>query len=146
MERRDIKPQVIECDNELYLRKHDVRRFLEHKKRVKIEPSAAHTQSQNGAAERSGGVVKDKARAMREGAKLPAFLWPEINRAAVYLLNRTPRYIYNWKSPYERFHTYLAFRDGIVVEHRKPQQAHLKVYGCKAYVLTAETQEKLKRK
>jgi Reverse transcriptase (RNA-dependent DNA polymerase)/GAG-pre-integrase domain len=141
-----IKPKVIECDNELYLRKHDVRRFLEQDKRMKIEPSAAHTQSQNGAAERSGGVVKDKARAMREGAKLPGALWPEINRAAVYLHNRTPRYIYNWKSPYERFHTYLAFRDGIVVEHRKPQQAHLRVYGCKAYTLTAEAQEKLKRK
>ena len=146
LELQGFKPQVIECDNELYLRKHDVRRFLEQEKHMKIEPSAAHTQSQNGAAERSGGMVKDKSRAMREGAKLPATLWPEINRAAVYLLNRTPRYIYNWKSPYERFHTYLAFRDGIVVEHRKPQLAHLKVYGCKAYVLTAEAQEKLKRK
>ena len=142
----DVQPTVIECDNELYLRKHDVRRFLERDKRIKIEPSAARTQSQNGAAERSGGVVKDKARAMREGAKLPAALWPEINRAAVYLLNRTPRYTYNWKSPYERFHTYLAYRDGVVVEHRKPRLAHLRVYGCKAYALTAEAQEKFKRK
>jgi hypothetical protein len=64
----DIKPKVIECDNELYLPKHAVRRFLEEDQRMKIGPSAAHTQSQNGAAERSGGVVKDK---MREGAKLP---------------------------------------------------------------------------
>jgi len=86
LELQGFKPQVIECDNELYLRKHDVRRFLEQEKHMKIEPSAAHTQSQNGAAERSGGMVKDKSRAMREGAKLPAALWPEINRAAVYLL------------------------------------------------------------
>jgi hypothetical protein len=48
----DIKLKVIECDNELYLRKHAVRRFLEEEQRMKTEPSAAHTQSQNGAAER----------------------------------------------------------------------------------------------
>ena len=54
LELQGFKPQVIECDNELYLRKHDVRWFLEQDKHMKIEPSAAHTQSQNGAAERSG--------------------------------------------------------------------------------------------
>ena len=72
----DIKPEVIECDNELYTQKHDVRRFLEVEKHMKVEPSAPYAQSQNGGAERSGGVVKDKARAMREGAKLPAARCP----------------------------------------------------------------------
>jgi hypothetical protein len=47
---------------------------------------------------------------------------------------------YNWESPYDRFHTYLAHRDGVVVPDRKPKQAHLKVYhtvyGCKAFALT----------
>ncbi|KAJ4008799.1 hypothetical protein NW758_015269 [Fusarium oxysporum] len=52
---------------------------------------------------------------MRIGAKLPSFLWVEIWRAAVYLYNRTPKYIYNWKTLYERFYTYFAFRDGVVV-------------------------------
>ena len=76
---------------------------------------------------------------------MPAALWPEINRAAVYLQNRTPSYTYNWKTPYERFHTYLAYRDGVVVGHKKPQQAHLKVYGCKAFTLTTETLKKSNR-
>jgi hypothetical protein len=141
----DIKPKVIECDNELYTQKHDVRHFLEDEKHMKVEPSAPYAQSQNGGAERSAAVVKNKARAMREGAKLPAALWPEINRAAVYLQNRTPCYNYNWKTPYERFHTYLAYRDGVVVDHKKPQQAHLKVYGCKAFALTTETLKKSNR-
>ena len=124
--------------NVIYLHKHAVRRFLEQDKRMKIEPSAAHTQSLNQAAEHSGCVVKNKTRTMREGSKLPRALWPEINRTLQYTPNR--------KSLYECFHTYLAFRDGIAIEHRKPWQAHLRVYGCKAYALTAETQEKLNLK
>ena len=119
--------------------------WLQTDQHVKVEPSPPHVKDLDGAAERSGGIVKDKARAMRQAAKLPAALWPEIDRAAVYLHNRTPRYQYNWKSPYDRFHTYLAHRDGVVVPDRKPQQAHLKVYGCKAFALTTEYLKKEKR-
>jgi hypothetical protein len=63
--------KVIECDNELYLRRHAVRRFLEQKQHTKIETSAPHSLWQNGAAACSEDVVKDKSRAMRAGAKLP---------------------------------------------------------------------------
>jgi hypothetical protein len=31
------------------------------------------------------------------------------------------------------------------VEDRKPQQAHLKVYGCKAFVMTTDAMKKAKR-
>ena len=53
---------------------------------------------------------------------------------------RAPKYIYNWKSPYERFFTYLAYRGGVVATARKPQQAHLRVFGCKAFALTRDAQ------
>jgi hypothetical protein len=33
----------------------------------------------------------------------------------------------------------------VVTENRKPQQAYLKVYGCKAFVMTPEAKEKKKR-
>jgi GAG-pre-integrase domain len=145
LEKYYIRPKIIEGDNEIFSQKHELRNFLEVEKHMRIEPSSPYTGPQNGAAERSGGVIKDKSRAMREGAKLPAKLWPEISRAAVYLHNRTPRYMYNWKTPYDRFHTYLAFRDGVVIDHKKPQVAHLKVYGCKAYALTTETLKKANR-
>jgi len=85
-----------------------------------VEPLAPNTPAQNGGAERSGGVIAEKIRVMRAGAKLPAVLWPEISKAVVYLYNRIPRYGYNWRTSYDRFHTYLAYRDGIVVETRKP--------------------------
>lgn len=140
----DIQPKVIEVDNELTTQKPKVKAFLE-KECVKLEPSAPYTGAQLGGAERPGGAIKDKIRTMGIGANLPAHLWSEISRAATYLHNRTPKYTYNWKSPYDRFHTHVAHRDGVVVEDRKPQQAHLKVYGCKAFAMTSDAQKKVKR-
>jgi hypothetical protein len=139
------RPEVIECDNEIP-DSHQVSDFLSIKNGMRLEPSAPYAQSQNGGAERSGGVIKEKARAMRIGAKLPSFLWVEIWRAAVYLYNRTPKYIYNWKTPYERFYTYFAFRDGVVVTERKPDQTHLRVYGCKAFAMTTDALKKKNRR
>jgi len=68
-----------------------------------------------------------------------------MTRAAVYLNNRTPRYTYNWKSPYEMFHTRLAFREGVVIRNRKPEEVHLRVYGCKAFAMTPDAQLKRNR-
>ena len=54
-----------------------------------LEPSAPYTQEQNSRAEYSGGVIKDKARAMRLGARLPAYLIRQVICTAVYLYNQT---------------------------------------------------------
>ena len=102
-----IYSQKIECDNKIFMKWKAVRNWL-NEQHIKIEASPPYTQSQNGAAEHSAAVIKNKARAMREATKLPTALWPEVDRAAVYLHNWTSRYQYNWKSPYECFHTYLA--------------------------------------
>ncbi|OAQ57457.2 polyprotein [Pochonia chlamydosporia 170] len=145
LERRfRIKPSVIECDNEIYKRRLQVRQFLESLFIV-IEPSAPDTQAQNGGAERSGGIIKNKARAMRSGARLPVYLWVEVFKAAVYLYNRTPKYIYKWQSPYDRFYTFVAERDGVAIDGRKPDQRHLRVYGCKAFAMTREALRKSNR-
>ena len=66
-------------------------------------------------------------------------MWPEITRAAVYLYNRTPNYANRWRSPYEVFFTTVAFQNGIVTQPKKPNQAHLKAYGCKAFAMTDDT-------
>ena len=86
-----ILPQKIECDNEI-MRCKAVRTWLENEQHVKIEPSPPYTKELDGAAERSGGVIKDKARAMQQAVKLPAALQLKINHATVYLHNRTPSY------------------------------------------------------
>jgi hypothetical protein len=138
-----IKPKVVECDNEIVglnqfqMEKGMVLKFL-RSLNIIVEFTAAYTPAQNGNAEVSGRIIKTKARAMRTSARFPEYLWVEIYRCAVYLYNRTPKYIYNWRTPYDRLHTYLAHRDGIVVEDRKPHQAHLRVYGCKAFAMTQD--------
>ena len=95
--------------------------------------SAPRTQTQNGLAKRSKGVVARKARAIAIGSKLPTKLWKEIVNAAIYLHNRTPQESRDWKSPFEVFY------------RRKPLLSHLKVYGCHAYVMTEDVQEKKNR-
>ena len=128
----------MECDNEFH---RPIIKAVFTQRSIKVEPSAPNTPAQNGGAERSGGVIAEKIRAMRAGANLPAELWPEIAKAAVYLDNRTPKYGLNWKTPYDRFHTYVAHQDGFVLEDRKPHQAHLRAYGCKAFALTKSAQK-----
>ncbi|EED18409.1 hypothetical protein TSTA_121520 [Talaromyces stipitatus ATCC 10500] len=110
--------------------------WLTEEKYVKVEPSPPYTRALNGSGERSGGVIKTKARLMRISSRLPQDLAPEIIRAAVYSHNRMLRYNYDWESPYERFHQFIADRDGKSPVSSKPQLAHLQVYGCKAYSLT----------
>jgi transposase InsO family protein len=109
-------------------------------KGITFEPSAPRTQAQNGAAERSGGIIMEKARAMRISANLPHDLWKEIINAATYLYNRTPREAQEWKSPYE------VFFSAIEGSMKRPKLAHLKAYGCRAYAMTEKAQDKKKRK
>ncbi|KAF6527735.1 hypothetical protein HZS61_008037 [Fusarium oxysporum f. sp. conglutinans] len=146
MERQhSLKVRVIECDNEITEVKPKVGDFLRDRAII-LEPSAPHTQAQNGGAERSGGVIKDKERAMRTGAKLPHQLWPEIGRTAVYLYNRTPSYRSGWKTPYDQLHTASAKLRRISQPKKQPDQTHLRAFGCKAYAMTSEAQQKVNRK
>jgi hypothetical protein len=105
---------------------------------ISFEPLASDTHDQNGQAERSGGVIMAKARLMRIRAKLPYDLWQETVNTAVYLYNRTPRYANDWQTSYERFYTYLGQQEGTGNTARKPQLAHLKAYGCRAYAMTKD--------
>jgi hypothetical protein len=61
---------VIECDNEIYMKRPLVKQYLEERF-IQLEPSPPYTQALNGAAERSGGVIKDKGRSMAASSKLP---------------------------------------------------------------------------
>ena len=59
----DLKLQVIECDNELTTQKREVKRYIDSL-HMRIEPSLPHTQALNGGAECTGGIVKQKIRAI----------------------------------------------------------------------------------
>lgn len=140
----ETKVKVVECDNEITETKPRIAASLTEQG-IRIEPSAPYTQAQNGGAERSGRVVKEKGRVLRISSKMPHMLWPEIGRTAVYLQNRTPSYGHNWKTPYDLFHSAIARRIGVFKPEWRPDQSHLRAFGCKAYVLTTEAQKKEKR-
>ncbi len=105
----------------------DIERWLQEVG-VTMEYSATYTPEQNGSAERSGGVLEMKARCIRIEANLPEEMWPECILTAAYLLNRTPVKQYNWKSPLENL-------SEAVGQQSRPELAHLKVFGCRAYPL-----------
>lgn len=87
------------------------------------EPSAPHTQAQNGAAESAGCYLTRIACSIRIHAKLPANLWSECVKTAAYLLNLWPTERLDWITPFE------------AVTGRQPSLAHLEVFGCRAYPL-----------
>lgn len=90
---------------------------------IVVKYTTPYNSSQNGRAEASNNVVVVMARKMILASHLLKTMWPEAVVAACYLLNRLPSRRLNGKSPLE-------------VKHgRKPYVGHLRVYGCKAYVL-----------
>ena len=69
----EIKPKVIECDNEIITLKPAVKKYL-NSLFLKLEPSPSYTQDLNEGTEYSGGVVKNKMKSMRMSSKLPNVL------------------------------------------------------------------------
>jgi hypothetical protein len=96
---------------------------------IRVENSAVDTPAQNGAAERAGGVILTKARAMRIAARLPANAWSELEPMAAHIANRQPCEVLDWKTPFE----YLQEKLGVPETRRQPAGVHLRVPGCRAY-------------
>ena len=95
---------------------------------ITSESSAVYTPEQNGAAERSGGVLLNRATKLRLAGGLPEELWPEVIPAAGYLLNRTPTKSLGWESPIGMLGRITKKED------EKPMLGHIRSYGSRAYV------------
>ncbi|CAM6088679.1 unnamed protein product [Calypogeia fissa] len=94
----------------------------------KLMQSAPYHHEENGIAERSIGVVSQKARAMILGARLPVQLWPEVVQTAFFLTNNSPSSVNPDDNTPARV-LYLALHLTYTLNIR-----HLKVYGAIAYV------------
>jgi IS30 family transposase len=97
-------------------------------KGILLEQSVTYTPEQNGPAERSGGVIIMRSRALNIEARLPEDLWPESARTAVHLINRSPSRQLNWRSPYETLYQPLG------QNVKRPNLANVRIFGCRAYV------------
>lgn len=120
-----IPLKAVKFDNERSV-SHDMERIIRENGFV-IEHSVRATPEQNGHAERSGGVVIQRARSLLEDAGLPKNLWPEAIRAAVYILNRSPTHVAGqWIIPWREVMKNAGHEQAVSI-------ANLKVYGSLAY-------------
>src|SRR5256885_611961 len=126
--RYDCMVHILHLDNESSLRTQFVNWTQEMG--IAVEFTAPYSPSQNGRAERAGGMILARTRALALESKLPKQLWPEMVKAAVYIINRSPTQTMNWKTPLE------TLQKALDIPNPKPVLSHIKVYGSRAYVKT----------
>lgn len=84
--------------------------------------TAPYTPQQNGVIEHRNRTVMEMARSLLKGMKLPAMLWGEAVRHAVYVLNRLLTRALTGMTPYEAW------------SEKKPDISHLHVFGCASHM------------
>jgi len=112
------KIRAIRCDNAPEYR--SLGDLLQRDYGVQFEYTTVYTPEQNGVSERLNRSLVTVARAMLQGAGLPARFWGDAVITACYLRNRTPIGP-DGKTPEEAY------------SGKKPYIGHLKAYGCLAY-------------
>jgi len=90
---------------------------------IKHNFSTPRTPQQNGVVERRNRSLKDLARTMLNETGLPKYFWADAVSTTCYVLNRVLIRPILKKTPYELF------------RGRKPNLSHLKVFGCKCFIL-----------
>ena len=114
--RSDNAGEYVSVDFEKCLKKEGVRHEL----------TVPKTQEQNGVAERMNRTLVEAVRSMLTDARLPHRFWAEALSTAVYLRNRSPTTIAEVKTPFEAW------------TGQKPNEGHLRVFGCAAYAHVAK--------
>lgn len=84
--------------------------------------TAPYSPQQNGVVERRNMTMVGMARSLLKEKKLPANLWGEAIRHAIYLLNRLPTHALSRQTPYE------------VWTGKKPHLEYLRIFGCLAHM------------
>lgn len=97
---------------------------------IERQYTTPYTPQQNGVVERRNRTVVEMARSSLKEMSLPAGLWAEGVRNAVYILNRLPTRALTGMTPYEAF------------TEKKPDVGHLRVFGCLVHMRTPGNQIK----
>jgi transposase InsO family protein len=88
---------------------------------IRRQLTAAYSPQQNGVSERKNRTIMNMVRSMLSAKKIPKKFWPEAVNWTVHVLNRSPTFVVNNKTPEEAW-------SGI-----KPSVHHFRVFGCIAY-------------
>lgn len=117
----------VRMDGATYFTRGEMEKHL-LKEGVIREISAPYLQSQNGVAERANWTVMDMTRALLIEAGAEDRLWNYAFDTALYIKQRLPHAAVNGRSPYEMWYG------------EKPKTAHMRVWGCTAYIFLAKDQ------
>ena len=93
-------------------------------KGIHHQKSCVQTPQQNGVVELKHQHLIETARALNFQSNLPISFWGDAVQCATYLINRMPLASLNNISPYEKLYG------------RKPDNTHLKAYGCLCFIST----------
>jgi hypothetical protein len=90
------------------------------------QTTCPHSPQQNGVAERKNRHILEVTRSLLIGGSVPSFLWGEAISSAVYLINRTPSSVLNFRRPLD------VLSDHCIL----PPIVHLipRIFGCVVYV------------
>src|SRR5450755_1179102 len=97
------------------------------RKGIQWQPTIPYAPHQNGVAERANRTIASRIRTIRLDSGLPDYLWRELAKTAVYLINRSPTRCLEGKTPYEAWYG------------KKPDLLYLKIIGSVIYCLNVET-------
>jgi hypothetical protein len=102
--------------------------FLNSHYGLQLNVTVPDTPEQNGPAERAGGVLMKRARALHLESGLPPYLEGEAIKASVYVMNRTPTRDANnaWFLPLQRLYDLLDIP-------RTVDMSNMYLYGCMAF-------------
>ncbi|POM64564.1 Integrase catalytic core protein [Phytophthora palmivora] len=91
---------------------------------IEVQPTVRYTHQTNAAAERATRTVVTIGRSMLHYAGLDKCFWAEAAMTAIYIKNRLPSPKSPDKTPFE------------IVYKSKPSVKHMRVFGCRTYILT----------
>ncbi|KAM2798566.1 hypothetical protein COP1_003513 [Malus domestica] len=105
--------------------------FAEHG--ILHETTCPQTPQQNGVAERKNRHILETTRALLIGAHAPHAYWANAVTYSVYLLNRMPSRVHNFRTPMEVLTDYVTLPSSLQLSPR--------IFGCVAYVHLHKNQQ-----
>ncbi|KAE8886920.1 hypothetical protein PF003_g28909 [Phytophthora fragariae] len=91
---------------------------------IEVQPTVRYAHQTNATAERANRTIVTIGRSMLHYAGLDKSFWAEAAMTAIYIKNRLPSSKSPDKTPFE------------IVYKSKPNVKHMRIFGCKAFVLT----------
>ncbi|KAL4555898.1 hypothetical protein LXL04_038530 [Taraxacum kok-saghyz] len=121
--------QVLQSDNGGEYINHEMTRFCQENL-IRHQTSCAKTPEQNGLAERRNRQILEIVRASLFDMNVPRQLWGEAVRSVVYLMNRTPSRVIEFKTPLQQIQELVNTPINNGLDPR--------IFGCTAYVHKSE--------